>query len=171
MHSCIPAARIPPFSFLIHGCLCNQTSVLAVLLAVLGQLRACLAPYHLVLHLFLPDGEGCISLYPIHTCDPELFTLIQAFPDSEVFQSLLGLGSGTGRLLVLPLLLFFLLFLSYLEAVGIWGSGCRRYRSWLQGKEVWFQTQRVLVLHGCLMYISLEPPLRAFSQPPNPVGK
>jgi len=73
-------AQLPEVLFSLsslHGCLCNQASVLAVLLAVPEQLHRCLAPCCLVLDL-LPGSEGCFSLYHIPTCNPELFILLQA---------------------------------------------------------------------------------------------
>jgi len=65
------------------GCLYNQISVLAMLLAVPGQLQGCLAPHCLSINL-LCGSEGRLVIYPLPTWVPEPFTLFQLLLCPEI---------------------------------------------------------------------------------------
>lgn len=103
----------------LGGKFCRLMWLLAVLLAVPGQLRGCLAPFCLVLALLLPGSEGCLSPNPIPTCDPELLILLQVLPHPKT-SAFVRARQG----LLLPLLLLFLSRLAFctLPNLFFWGQ-------------------------------------------------
>lgn len=101
------------------GKFCRLMWLLAVLLAVPGQLPGCLAPFCLVLALLLPGSEGCLSPYSIPTRDPELFILLQVLPHPKT-----SAFARARQGLLLPLLLLSLSHLAFctLPNLFLWGQ-------------------------------------------------